>query len=92
MRLCIIGAGAMGGIYGGLLAKKGFDVTLVDIRREHVEAINRNGLRLDGITGDLTIQVPATTDPDTGWADAASIQTDTTPPRPRPRPRAKPQT
>src|SRR5262245_39346012 len=60
MRFCVIGAGSMGSLYGGLLARAGFDVTLVDIWQEHVDAVRRNGLHLDGITGDLMIPVKAT--------------------------------
>jgi len=60
MRFCVIGAGSMGSLYGGLLARAGLDVTLVDVWQEHVDAIRRNGLRLDGITGDLRIRVKAT--------------------------------
>jgi 2-dehydropantoate 2-reductase len=38
----VIGAGAMGGLFGGLLAEGGLDVTLVDIWGEHVAAIRRD--------------------------------------------------
>ena len=62
MRFCVVGAGSMGSLYGGLLARAGFDVTLVDVWKEHVEAIRRDGLRLDGITGDLRIPIRATTE------------------------------
>jgi 2-dehydropantoate 2-reductase len=64
MRFCIVGAGSMGSLYGGLLARAGFDVTLLDPWVEHVAAIRRHGLRLDGITGDLLIPVTATTRPE----------------------------
>ena len=53
VRFCVIGAGSMGSLYGGLLARAGFDVTLLDVWAEHIEAIRRDGLRLDGITGDV---------------------------------------
>jgi 2-dehydropantoate 2-reductase len=62
MRVCVIGAGSMGCLTGGLLARVGFDVTLLDVWAPHVEAIQRDGLRLDGITGDLSIRVAATTE------------------------------
>jgi 2-dehydropantoate 2-reductase len=77
MRFCVIGAGSMGSLYGGLLARAGFDVTLFDVWQEHVEAIQRNGLRLDGVTGDLRIPVRATSRPDdVPPADCAIILTD----------------
>ncbi len=60
-----MGAGAMGCFYGGLLAEAGVDVTLVDVWREHVDAINANGLHVTGVSGDRVVRVPATTDPET---------------------------
>jgi 2-dehydropantoate 2-reductase len=78
MRFCVIGAGAMGSLYGGLLARAGFEVCLLDTWREHIEAIGRHGLRLDGITGDLCIEVRATARPEeAGHAEVALVQVDT---------------
>lgn len=77
MRICMIGAGAMGGVYGGLLFRAGQDVTLVDARTEHVEAIRRDGLRIGGVRGDHVVRVPATTGIDgLAPADLAIIFTD----------------
>lgn len=59
MRICVIGAGAMGCIYGGHLKRAGEDVTLVDLRRDHVEAIRRDGLLVDGVLGEHRIAIPA---------------------------------
>ena len=47
MKIAVIGAGAMGSIYGGHLADSGEDVILIDIYKEHVDAINRNGLSIE---------------------------------------------
>jgi len=60
-----VGAGAMGCLYGGHLAEAGVDVTLVDVWREHVDAINGNGLHITGVSGDRVVHVSATTDPET---------------------------
>src|SRR5262245_6724650 len=77
MRFCVVGAGSMGSLYGGLLARAGFDVTLVDVWQEHVDAIRRDGLHLDGITGDLRIPVRATSRvEEVPPADCAIILTD----------------
>jgi 2-dehydropantoate 2-reductase len=62
-KIVIVGAGAMGSLFGGLLAEGGADVTLVDVWGEHVDAINRDGLRIVGHGGDRTVRVVATTDP-----------------------------
>ena len=61
--LAVIGAGAMGSLFGGLLAEGGMDVTLVDVWPEHVEAINSNGLKMVGYGGDRFIPVKATAQP-----------------------------
>lgn len=47
MRIVIMGAGAMGSLFGGLLAFSGEDVLLVDIQKEQVEAIRSSGLTLE---------------------------------------------
>ncbi len=59
----IVGAGAMGGLFGGLMAEQGLPVTLVDTWVEHVNAINAHGLRMVGVGGDRPIKVRATADP-----------------------------
>jgi 2-dehydropantoate 2-reductase len=58
----VVGAGAMGGLFGGLLAEGGLDVTLVDAWPEHIAAIRRDGLRIVGVGGDRFIKVKATAD------------------------------
>lgn len=44
MKIGIIGAGAMGSLYGGYLANSGNEVYLIDIWEDHVNEINKNGL------------------------------------------------
>lgn len=58
MRSLIIGAGPIGGIIGGRLARAGSDVTMVDIDREHVMAIRENGLQVDVPDGAFNVRVP----------------------------------
>ena len=65
LKVAVLGAGAMGCLFGGLLAEKGLNVILIDVWKEHVEAINKNGLKMDGQGGDRFIKVKATTDPST---------------------------
>jgi 2-dehydropantoate 2-reductase len=64
-KVAILGAGAMGCLFGGLMAEKGLDVVLIDVWKEHVDAINKNGLKMDGHGGDRFIKIKATTDPST---------------------------
>ncbi|MFO1055525.1 MAG: ketopantoate reductase family protein [Dongiaceae bacterium] len=56
MRIAMIGAGAMGCVYGGLLQRAGEDVTLIDIRAEQVSAIAAHGLRLTGVSGEHRVR------------------------------------
>lgn len=58
----VVGAGAMGSVFGGLLAEGGLDVTLVDVWQAHVDAINREGLQLLGHGGERRIRVRAVQD------------------------------
>ena len=59
MRIVVLGAGAMGCLYGGLLAIAGQDVTLVDVSVEQIAAINARGLSLERAGGTTVVQVPA---------------------------------
>ena len=61
MKVTIIGAGAIGGLAGAYMTRAGYDVTLVDKWVEHVEAMNKNGLFIDGVRGDMTVPVKAIT-------------------------------
>jgi len=64
MKVAVLGAGAMGSLFGGLLAEAGNQVTLIDIWKEHVDAINTKGLKIDETKGVKTVkEVKATTDP-----------------------------
>jgi 2-dehydropantoate 2-reductase len=61
LRFAIMGAGAVGCYFGGMLARAGHQVTLIG-RGAHVQAIRQQGLRLDTQTFDETLHVTATTD------------------------------
>ncbi len=76
MRIAIVGAGAMGSVYAGLLAGAGNEVWVVDAWEEHVAAIRENGLSIAGASGERTVQVSATTRPtDVGEVDLIVIAT-----------------
>lgn len=61
MRCLIWGAGAIGGSMGAHLARAGHDVTLVDVVAEHVDAINRLGIRITGPVASFTVRMSAHT-------------------------------
>lgn len=76
MKIAVIGVGAMGSVYAGLLAGAGHEVWAVDTWAAHVDAIRRNGLRIEGASGDRTARVRATTEAgDAGPCDLAIIAT-----------------
>ena len=60
-RIAVLGAGAVGCYFGGMLARAGALVTLIG-RPKHVEAINRNGLFFEGLRFQQTIRVAASTE------------------------------
>ena len=47
MKIAVVGAGAMGSLFGALLAESGNEAWLYDIRNDHINAINKNGLGLE---------------------------------------------
>ena len=60
-RIAVVGAGAVGSYFGGMLARAGAPVTLIG-RAPHVEAINRDGLLMDSIHFKERISVSASTE------------------------------
>jgi 2-dehydropantoate 2-reductase len=62
MRICVIGCGAVGSLFAANLATlDDVEVWAYDLAREHVEAINRDGLRLTG-AGEVLGRPRATSD------------------------------
>lgn len=62
-KTAVIGAGAMGSLFGGLLAESGLAVWLLDVCDTHVHAVNQLGLRLESAGTLRRIEVKATTNP-----------------------------
>ncbi len=77
MKIAICGAGAMGSVYACLFCEAGHTVWAVDQWRDHVDAINARGLRLEGASGDRIVRgIAATTDfSDVGKCDLIVIAT-----------------
>ena len=59
MNVLILGSGAMGCLYGAAFHRAGCAVTLVDVNREHVDAINARGLELERRSGTELLPIPA---------------------------------
>lgn len=65
MRICVIGCGAVGGLFAAHLGSlDDVEVFVYDLAADHVAAMNRSGLRLTG-KADLLARVTATDDPST---------------------------
>ena len=62
LKVAVMGAGAVGCYYGGMLARAGHEVVLI-ARPQHVEAIKRDGLRMETRTFDEHVKLVASPDP-----------------------------
>src|SRR5574341_1246561 len=63
MRIAIMGAGGVGGYFGGLLAHAGHEVAFI-ARGEHLRAMRAGGLKVQSVHGDFEVSpVQATDDP-----------------------------
>jgi 2-dehydropantoate 2-reductase len=74
MRIAVIGAGGVGGYFGGKLANAGIDTTFL-VRGATLEALRTRGLRVESVNGDFTLErMQATDDPSAvGIVDAVLV-------------------
>jgi 2-dehydropantoate 2-reductase len=73
LRICVYGAGAIGGYLAGFLAQGGADVSLV-ARGAHLRAIQQDGLRVETTDGDVHVRVRASDNPaELGVQDAVLV-------------------
>ena len=70
--IAVVGAGAVGSYFGGMLARAGHPVTLVG-RAAHVDAIAAHGLRIESVTWDERVPVRATTSLSDGVHGARTV-------------------
>ena len=63
MKIAVVGAGAMGSIFGAALKEAGHDTSLVDVAEPLVEKINADGVTVESADGERTVEIPATTNP-----------------------------
>jgi 2-dehydropantoate 2-reductase len=57
-RVCIVGAGAVGGYVGAHMTRAGVDTTLIDAWPEHVQAMRGGGLDVTGMNGAGSVRTP----------------------------------
>lgn len=77
-KIAIIGAGAMGSVYAGLMQDAGHEVHGVCKWADHVEAVNAKGLRVTGASGDRTVRLSSMSqnvDGDLGHMDLVILAT-----------------
>ena len=55
MKIAIVGTGAMGSVYAGLLCKAGHDVWAIDTWQEHIDVISASGLSVSGASGRFVV-------------------------------------
>jgi len=76
VKIAIVGTGAMGSVYAGILGDAGNEVWAVDVWADHVDAINARGLTVEGASGDRTVRIAASTNPaEVGVCDLVVIAT-----------------
>lgn len=62
MKVGIVGCGAMGSIYAGFLARAGHSVVAIDHHQDHIDAMNRDGLLVEGPHDKFRVRLSAHTD------------------------------
>ena len=76
MKVAVVGVGAMGSVYAGLLGTAGNDVWVLDQSAEHLAAIAESGLRVEGASGDRVARLGVASDPsEIGEVDLVVIAT-----------------
>jgi 2-dehydropantoate 2-reductase len=63
MRIAIVGAGALGSVFGGLLIEAGLDTVLIERNKEDVRVVAEKGLHLEGVSGDRILPARIVSDP-----------------------------
>lgn len=74
MKITVVGPGAMGCLFAARLAESGQDVLLLDHLAERTEYLNREGLWIEGVSGEHRVRLPVSLDPrDSAEADLVLI-------------------
>src|ERR1700722_9018010 len=55
VKIAVVGTGAMGSVYAGLLGRAGHEVWAIDVWQEHVDAIAGAGLAVSGASGSFVV-------------------------------------
>jgi 2-dehydropantoate 2-reductase len=63
MKIAIVGPGAIGCLFSGLLSQAGHEVWLIDRRPERARLLDRRGIWVSGVSGEFSARVHATSSP-----------------------------
>ena len=63
MKIAVVGAGAMGSLFGALLAEGGHEIWLCDIWQDHIKALKQSGLKIEWKGETRNVRLNATGDP-----------------------------
>lgn len=64
MEICIVGPGAIGSLFAGFLGKSGEEVYLLDKNPERAEKISKQGIKIEGVSGEHLIKINTTANPE----------------------------
>lgn len=67
MKVAIIGAGAMGQLFGAKIVDAGEDVVFLDVDQRTVDALNNEGIEVVNTAGERTVKVSATASQPANW-------------------------
>ena len=73
MRFLVVGAGAMGCLFAARLKKAGFEVDLYEKLPERAQVIHERGIKVQGLSGDYEVSVPAWSQKPPGVPDAVLL-------------------
>jgi len=62
VKICVLGSGALGSSIGGVLTEAGLEVYLIDPWTEHVNAMNKQGLKIREGSSERAVKVRAATE------------------------------
>lgn len=76
-KVAVVGCGAMGSVYAGLMQQAGHEVHGVSLWEDHVDAVNAHGLRVHGASGDAVVRLSSmsTTTEGIGLCDLVVVAT-----------------
>jgi 2-dehydropantoate 2-reductase len=74
VKVAVVGPGAMGSLFGGMLSRGGHEVWMIDRQADRARTLSKRGIWVSGVSGEFNAAVRATTEPaDVGGAGLVLI-------------------